>query len=221
MITIEVIGMNHYMLMDYSKMHTKQIANLFETSEDEIFFHSGDLRLFHAGVDQTSWHVLMRVYAPHKYHPFEANVAKYLIESMLDYILNAHVQFVYVDEGHYYEKLNNDYPAFFPDEPHDEDDYDENEDEENIDDDEDFSDEELFEGNAFAGFEEKMKQKANEEKMCECGHQHVCCNGKSAGCGKVCVCGERCLTTKHHDEHHNNHDHDHHECCHCHDHHKN
>ena len=73
------------------------------------------------------------------------------------------------------------------------DDYDEDEDEEDIDEDEDFSDEELFEGNAFAGFEEKMKQKANEEKMCECGHQHVCCNGKSAGCGKVCVCGERCF----------------------------
>lgn len=197
MITIEVIGMNHYMLSDYSHMHTKQIANLFETSEEEIFFHSGDLRLFHDGVDQTSWHTLVRIYAPSKYHAFEKNVAKYILDTITDYILNAHLEFIYLEEAHTYEKLNREYAPFFPreesDEEYIEEDYEENE---------DFSDEELFEGNAFAGFEEKLQAKAQkaekeEVKMCECGHQHECCQGTSPGCGKICICGERCLTTKH------------------------
>ena len=202
MITIEVIGMNHYMLADYSHMHTKGIANIFETKESEIFFHSGDLRLYHDGVDQTSWHTLIKVHAPRKYEAFEAVAAKYLLESFTDYILNAHVEFYYFDEKHSYEKLNNEYAQFFPREEVDEEDED-YDGEEN----EDFSDEELFEGNAFAGFEDKLKEqekkknKEPEKKMCECGHQHECCNGTSPACGKVCVCGERCLTDEHHHEH--------------------
>lgn len=203
MITIEVIGMNHYMLGDFSKMHTKKIADLFETSEDEIYFYCGDTKLFHQGVDQTSWHTLMRVHAPHKYHPFEENVAKYLLVSMTDYILNAHVEFVYFEEEHSYNKKNTDYPDFFPEEKY-EDEYEE----EDYEEDEDFSDEELFEGNAFEGFEEKLKEgKKDKEKedhkhMCECGHQHECCEGRSPGCGKVCACGERCHDECHHHEHH-------------------
>ncbi|MCH5180213.1 MAG: hypothetical protein J1F32_03245 [Erysipelotrichales bacterium] len=202
MITIEVIGMNHYMLSDYSHMHTKQIANLFETSENEIFFYSGDLKLFHDGVDQTSWHTLVRIHAPKKYEPFEKNVAKYLLDTLTDYILNAHIEFTYFDEHHSYEKLNHEYAPFFPREESDEEYV-----EEDYEEDEDFSDEELFEGNAFEGFEEKLKARqseSDEEKMCECGHQHVCCNGKSPACGKFCACGERCSNCHHaHD----------HECC--------
>lgn len=203
MITIEVIGMNHYMLSDYSRMHTKQIANLYETSEGEIFFHSGDLRLFHDGVDQTSWHTLVRIYAPTKFHSFEKNVAKYLLDTLTDYILNAHLEFIYIEEAHTYEKLNSEYAAFFPREESDEKYV-----EEDFDEEEDFSDEEMFEGNAFEGFEEKLISKANdnkEKKICECGHQHECCQATSPGCGKVCVCGERCQTNKHNKS----------ECCEC------
>ena len=204
MITIEVIGMNHYMLGDYSAATTKHIANLYEVGEEEIFFHSGDLRLYHNGVDQTSWHTLVRVHAPKKFEIFEKNVANYLLTSLVDYILNAHIEFVYFDETHTYEHLNKEYPAFFP-----KDESDDEYIEEDYEDDEDFSDEELFEGNAFEGFEEKLAQKMahqdNEVKMCECGHQHECCNHTSPACGVVCECGERC-------SHHNHHDHDH-ECC--------
>ncbi len=196
MITIEVIGMNHYMLGDYSHMHTRAIANLFEVDESEVYFYSGDLKLFHDGVDQTSWHTLIRVHAPKKYEPFEKNVAKYLLDTMTDYILNAHVEFNYFDEKHTYDKLNHDYAPFFPREEDDDQ-------EEDYEEDEDFSDEELFEGNAFEGFKEKLKEKQNNhaEKMCECGHQHVCCEGKSPACGKVCACGDRCATTAHHHNH--------------------
>ena len=82
MITISVIGLDQYVVGHYSKQHSKNLAALFETSEDNISFIAPDCYIFHNGVEQTSWNSIVRVTAPRQFEKLEANVAKYLLKTL-------------------------------------------------------------------------------------------------------------------------------------------
>lgn len=165
MINVEIIGMDRYMMYDYSHDITKNLANIYETKTENIFFSGGDSKLVHDGNDQTSWHVLMRVHAPNKYHCLEKQVADFLLKTAADYVLNVHVVFVYFEEHHIYHKINDEYPLFI-----------EHREETNVEYSyEDVDDEEIYDGNVFENFEEKL-EKADEERCkhgdCDCHHHH-------------------------------------------------
>ena len=50
MITIDILGLDQYVAGHYSREHEKNLASLFEISEDEISFYSPNSTLFHDGV---------------------------------------------------------------------------------------------------------------------------------------------------------------------------
>lgn len=113
MITIQVLGLDQYVIGHYSKDSTADIANLLETSEDEINFYApNDSLLFHKGVEQTSWNTLVYVKAPKKYEVFEDKLANYLITTLKDFSINLEINFEYIAEGKSYEYINSDYPRF-------------------------------------------------------------------------------------------------------------
>ena len=53
MITITIYGLDQYTVGHYSKIHTSNLANIFETDEDEILFCTPNNYVFHNGVEQT------------------------------------------------------------------------------------------------------------------------------------------------------------------------
>lgn len=113
MITILILGLDQYVVGHYSKDATPNIANLLETSEEEINFYSPyESLLFHNGVEQTSWNTLVYVKLPQKYEPFEHALADYLLETLKDFTINVEVNFEYIKEGKTYEYINHDYPRF-------------------------------------------------------------------------------------------------------------
>ena len=63
MITISFLGLDQFVVGHYSKDHTANIANLFETDEASINFYAPNSMMFHAGVEQTSWNVQIIVRA--------------------------------------------------------------------------------------------------------------------------------------------------------------
>ena len=178
MIIIEFQGLDQFVVGHYSKAHSENLANLFEVDEDELNFYAPNSMFFHKGVEQTSWHSLIIVRAPHKYEAIEDKVAKYLLDTVGDFSINFEVLFQYYDEEHLYKKTNDAYPLYMDsnniheeideeyhlgDDPiHDMED--EEDDEEYHEHHHHHESEEIFLGNAFEGVEERLDEIYKEDK---------------------------------------------------------
>ena len=186
MITISVYGLDQYTVGHYSKEHTANLAQLFETSEDNIIFYAPDCYVFHNGVEQTSWNTIVKVNAPEKFEQLEGKISKYLLETLKEFSINLFVEFYYYHSHHRYQHLNTEYPRFIKednlvnvDEEYDEDD-------------------ELYEGNVFAGMEEKLEQAYKNTSSSSCDDDHCCCDGE-CDCDDDCECdGEHECHCGHH-----------------------
>ncbi len=111
MITISILGLDQYVAGHYSRDHGKNLASLFEVSEDELSFYSPVSTLFHDGVEQISWNCLVIVHCDAKYEAVEGRVADYILKTMGDFSVNVDLRFDYF-HGHEYRKHNPDYPRF-------------------------------------------------------------------------------------------------------------
>ena len=111
MITISILGLDQYVAGHYSRDHGKNLASLFEVSEDELSFYSPVSTLFHDGVEQISWNCLVIVHCDAKYEAVEGRVADYILKTMGDFSVNVDLRFDYF-HGHEYRKHNPAYPRF-------------------------------------------------------------------------------------------------------------
>ena len=178
MITITIYGLDGYTVGHYSKGHTENLAQLFETKEENIVFVSSDEFVFHKGVEQTSWQTLVKVSAPEKYEPLEGKVATYILKTLTEFSIHVQIVFEYFHGHHEYEFTNKDYPRFIKDENL-------------VNVEESDEDEELYEGNIFEGMEKKLEEAYNEghhhhhDGECCCHHDHDECD-----CDGECDCDE-------------------------------
>lgn len=172
MVTISIYGLDQYTVGHYSKIHTKNLANLLEVSEDNVSFYAPDAYVFHNGVEQTSWNAIVKVNAPEACEANENKVAKYLIETLKEFSINLQVEFYYYHSHHHYEHINKEYPRFIKENNV-----------VNVEEEEYSEEDELYEGNIFENFEEKLKEAANlkehhheedecHDPDCECHHKH-------------------------------------------------
>ena len=168
MITIHIYGLDHFVVGQYSREHTPNIAQLFETPEDEVSFLSSDSVLLHNGVEQISWNALVVVHAPHRYEAFEAVVAEYFLKTLSPFAIHVSVEFEYFHDHSHYESINPNYPRFIAaNQIHD---LTTDEEEEECDcghdhpEEEEASEEEIYTGNAFEGFEERLAKARGDEK---------------------------------------------------------
>ena len=116
MITIIFYGLDQFVVGRLSRELTPNIAKLFEVKEDEVNFIAPNDLMFHNGVEQTSWNLLMQVYAPKHCAFVQDDVAKFLLESIGEVAINKVVEFYYYPEGNRYEKINEDYPRYITEE---------------------------------------------------------------------------------------------------------
>lgn len=161
MITISILGLDQYVAGHYSKDHTANLAQLFETSEDNISFYAPNSYMFHNGVEQTSWDTIVRVNAPCKFRVMEDKVANYILKTLKDFTINLAVEFYYFEPENRHEYINKEYPRFIK--------------EDNIvnaNDEELGEDDELCEDNMFEGFEEKLEEAKKCGDHCTCGEHH-------------------------------------------------
>ena len=175
MITIRIYGLDSYAVGHYSKDHTENLAQLFETKEENICFVASDEFVFHSGVEQTSWQALVTVIAPEKYEPLEDKVASYLLKTLTEFSIHVQIVFEYFHSHHEHEFENKDYPRFIKDENL-----------VNVEDSDD--DDELYEGNIFEGMEKKLEEAYNEGHHCHCHDKD-----HESDCDEECNCdGEEC-----------------------------
>ncbi len=161
MITITFIGSDRYAVGQYSKEVTAKLANLWEVDEKEILFIAPEIYIYHKGVEQTSYQVLVEINAPEACRAVEKEVADFILKTAEAFVIHLSVHFNYY-KGKYYQHLRDDYPLFITEENEvllEEEEYDE--------------DTEIYEGNIFENFEERLQERARQEE-----HDHDHCDGE-------------------------------------------
>ena len=112
MITVFIYGLDQFVVGRLSREMTSNLAKLYEVSEDEIIFVAPENMVFHKGVEQTSWNIIIHVHAPKKVSVLQDQVAKLILESIGDVAINKILEFYYYSEDNRYTKLNESYPRF-------------------------------------------------------------------------------------------------------------
>ena len=112
MITIVIYGLDQFVVGRLSREMTPNLAKLYELSEDEIIFVAPQNMVFHKGVEQTSWNIIIHVHAPRKVSVLQDQVANLILESIGDVAINKILEFYYYSEDNRYSKLNESYPRF-------------------------------------------------------------------------------------------------------------
>ena len=147
MVYIKVVGLDQFIVGRVSRDYTNKIANLYEMDEDEVNFVAPNCMIFHKGVEQTSWHVLVNVMAPKKVLVLQDQMSDLIKAAFANVTINLDIVFSYYSEDDYDFYRNNDYPRYIS--------------EDNIVDDEveyeDVDDDEIFDGDIFASVKTKLK----------------------------------------------------------------
>ncbi|MBP5574535.1 MAG: hypothetical protein J6X50_02175 [Bacilli bacterium] len=112
MITVTIYGLDQFVVGRLSREMTPNLAKLYETCEDEILFVAPENMVFHNGVEQTSWNIIIHVNTPMRTKIVEKQVATFILESIGDVAINKVVEFYYYSEDNRYSKLNESYPRF-------------------------------------------------------------------------------------------------------------
>ena len=112
MITVIIYGLDQFVVGRLSREMTPNLAKLYELSEDEILFIAPNDMIFHKGVEQTSWNIIVHVHAPKKASVLQDQVAKLILESIGDVAINKILEFYYYSEDNRYCKINEAYPRF-------------------------------------------------------------------------------------------------------------
>lgn len=146
MITISIIGLDPYLVRQISKEMSAKVADIYETTVDNINFYAPECLFIHNGVEQNTWNVLVKVNAPLKVKVMEKDAVKIIHEFVKDACVNMAIEFYYYSQDNRYEFIDKEHPRFMT--------------EENtvIEEDEQFEEgEEPYLGNIFENFEEKIK----------------------------------------------------------------
>ena len=148
MIYIKVVGLDQYIVGRISKDYTDKIANLYEVNESEVNFISPSCMIFHKGVEQTSWHVLVNVLAPKKVSVLQDQASEVIKAAFKNVTINLDIIFSYYSEDDYENSRNDEYPRYIAENNLVDDEFEY----EDIDD-----EEEIFDGDIFASVSDKLK----------------------------------------------------------------
>lgn len=115
MVTINIYGLDQFVVGELSQRISKDIAKLLEMDEDEIHFISSNNMVFHNGNEQTSWRVFVEVNAPKKVEVLQDQLCNLLAHYISEVAIHLEIIFKYYSVDHYFKHLNNDYPLFLED----------------------------------------------------------------------------------------------------------
>ena len=150
MITITIYGLDQFVVGNLSRELTPLVAKLYEVDEDEVNFIAPQAMVFHKGVEQTSWNILIKVNAPKKVSVLEDQMSQLMLHGIGEVAIHVAVEFYYYSQENRYTKINDNYPRFIAD-----DNLVDIEDEYPEDIEEGEEDDEIFTGDIFEGIKEK------------------------------------------------------------------
>ena len=115
MVTINIYGLDQFVVGELSARISRDIAKLYEMDEDEIHFISTNNMVFHEGNEQTSWRVFVEVTAPKKVEVLQEQMFMLLKHHISEVAIHLDVLFKYYSVDHHLNSRNNEYPLFLED----------------------------------------------------------------------------------------------------------
>lgn len=115
MINLTVYGLDEFVVGAISKDLTKNIAKIYEVSEDDVNFIATNAMVFHSGVEQTSWHVIIHVHAPMKVKVLQDQALKVIVNGFKGPCIHIEVEFYYYSEMDRKFTVNEEYPRYITD----------------------------------------------------------------------------------------------------------
>ena len=112
MISIYVYGLDQFLVGDLSKEITKNLADAFEVSEDDINFVAPNDMIFHNGVEQTSWRVIVEVRLPDVFTKVQDKIRDILFHYVSQVAVHVEVTFSYYFSNEHFLKVNEKYPLY-------------------------------------------------------------------------------------------------------------
>lgn len=148
MIIVKMSGLDQFVVGNLSKELTPLVAKLYEVEENEVVFLSPQTMVFHKGVEQTSWNIIIEVKAPEQFARVQDKMADLLLHGIGEVAIHINVIFSYFSSDDFYKKVNSDYPLYITEanivDFEEEDEFDE-------DDEEDEEEEDIYTGDIFEG----------------------------------------------------------------------
>ena len=112
MITITIYGLDQFVVGQLSRELTPLISKLYEVTDDDVSFIAPQAMVFHKGVEQTSWNILIHVCAPKKVAILQEHMAELMLHGIGDVAIHVSVEFYYYSQDDRYQKINESYPRF-------------------------------------------------------------------------------------------------------------
>lgn len=112
MILLHIYGLDQFVVGDASKELTKPIADLYEVEEDDVNFIATNNMVFHKGVEQTSWHILVEVEAPFGNEDAQDQLVELINNALGEVAINIEYIFKYYSIENHKLMLNEDYPRY-------------------------------------------------------------------------------------------------------------
>ena len=143
MINIVLKGVDEFLGADVEKVLLPKVAKVLQVSMDEVLLTCMHSMIYHGGLDQTSFHMIVTFEMEEKYRKFEKELIKCVFEVSKNFSVHSHVNFLYLTPTSSY--IDEEYPLYVT--------------ESNrviIEDDE--NEEEVYTGNMFSNFEEQLKE---------------------------------------------------------------
>ena len=166
MVTIFIYGLDQFVVGRLSREMTKGLAKLYEMKEEDINFVAPNNMVFHNGVEQTSWNIIIHVHAPMKVSVLQDLVKQFIFKSIGELAIHKTIEFYYVSQDNRYEELNETYPRYLT-----EDNLVDAEEEDWMDKEEGEGEDDIYTGDIFEDIEEK-EDDCCDDPDCECHHHH-------------------------------------------------
>lgn len=112
MINIFIYGLDQFVVGDISVELTEILARTYEVEEDEINFIAPNSMVFHKGVEQTSWRVVIEVEAPDQFAFMQMEVKEILQHYISQVAVHLEILFRYYQKRDHYEHINPEYPLY-------------------------------------------------------------------------------------------------------------
>ena len=119
MINIYVYGLDQFVVGDVSRELTSLVAKLYEVEEDDVNFIAPNDMVFHNGVEQTSWRVIVEVRLPEEFDKFQNQAKDLLMHYISTVAVHVEVTFIYYGYHDHFVKLNSEYPNYLTEENRD------------------------------------------------------------------------------------------------------
>lgn len=158
MIVVKLLGIDQYQAGELVRDIHSSVAEILETDPTNVVFYAPDSFIYYKGVDQTSYQLDVEIQLPMKYHPLEERINDCLVKLLKESHVHIRVLFDYFEEEHEHLYIDEEYPRFMTEDNMAHFEYEENDHNHHKNEKED-----IFLGNAFAEYEERVKEKEQEQ----------------------------------------------------------